>query len=510
MNELAAFVLPPATALAGMRLVALILGRKFTAQFGFGLRFAIGLAFGMLVFSQSALLTALAGINAFFVLAWLAMLWGLVEFALVMVKLPPAWRTVQFDPAHLWLVLLIPLAYSWWVFGRLSTLEGTLEFDANAFWVFKSKILYLEQGKNLVHVLRDINLGYAHMDYPMLVPCLYTLNYGLVGRVDEFVNKVWPFWMMVALCAAIISIARLWKCPRPLPIAVVTLVAFLPASLEFIRNEGGTIPMVFYTSLAVLLLVNSLYFENEFAPAGLVLVLAGCFSTKFEGVLFAAFTSCALLPFALRRGWHKNPVFWKSAAAAVVCIVPYVIYRLLKPVPNVESAWFHTGLASPGAVLHRFPQVWFLDVFARFFNPELFRWQADNNHLQWIGHWIGGSSFLNDQLAVLPWLLVVLLILTVLYKPRGRLVVALLSAIILVLFTFLSLVVSCLKKDDLQSAIDFACNIVGRYYYPFFTAWFIGTVTLWFMDEKAAAPPPAGIQPDKSSSVLSPRPKKQR
>ena len=56
MSDLAAFFLPPATALAGMRLATLILGGKFTEQFGFGFRFAIGLAFGMVVFSQAVLL----------------------------------------------------------------------------------------------------------------------------------------------------------------------------------------------------------------------------------------------------------------------------------------------------------------------------------------------------------------------------------------------------------------------------------------------------------------------
>ncbi len=509
MSELTAFFLPPATALAGMRMAMLILGGKFTEQFGFGFRFAIGLAFGMVVFTQAVLLAALIGINASFVLAWLAMLWGLVELVLILVKLPAHSKSVQFLPAHLWLVLLIPLVYSWYVFGRLSTLEGTLEFDANAFWVFKSKILYLKQGEDLIHVLRDINLGYAHMDYPMLVPCLYTLTYGLVGRVDEFVNKVWPFWMMVALCSGIISAARFWKQPRPLPVAVVTLIAFLPASLEFIRNEGGTIPLVFYISIAALLIVAAVYTEYEVAPAALVLVLAGCFSTKFEGILFTAFTGCALAAVAVRRGWLKNIVLWKSAAAAAICIAPYFFYRLIKPASNIQSAWLHTGMGTPGAVLHRFPQVWFLDVFARFFNPALFQWQADNNQLRWIGHWTGWSSLVNDHLTVLPWLLLALLILTLLYKSRARLAVGLLSAIILVLFTFLSFVVSCLNKDDLQAGIDFACNVVGRYYYPFFTAWFLGTAAVWFMEDRPSAAAPAQVQPEQTIAALS-RPAKRR
>ncbi len=348
MNELIAFILPPATALAGTRIGRWVLGPSFENDFGFGFRFAFGLAVGMLVFSQAVLLCALVGLNAAFLLAWVAIIWGMAEGVLIAMKLPAELKTFKFTPAYLWLILFLPLLWSWWVFGRLSTLEGTLEFDANAFWVFKSKMLFLKQGGSLIDVLRDINLSYAHMDYPMLVPCLYTLGYGAVGQVDEFVNKVWPFWMMVALCSGILSLGRTWKNPRLMPIAVVTLIAFLPASLEFIRNEGGTIPMVFYTSMTVLLIASSIYSENELAPAAIVLILAGCFATKFEGAIFAVFWACAMLPFAVRRGWLRNRALWKSAIVAVVCTVPYFIYRLIKPVLNLESARLHSGMTDPG------------------------------------------------------------------------------------------------------------------------------------------------------------------
>src|SRR5208282_2467513 len=179
-----------------------------------------------------------------------------------------------------WLLLLLPVIYSWWVFGRLSTLEGTLEFDANAFWVFKAKIFYLEQGKNLLNVMHQSNLGYAQMDYPVLVPCLYTLGYGAVGGVDEFVNKVWPFWMVVALCLGILSLAKVWQRPHPLPVATVVVFCFLPASIQYIRCEGGSIPMVFFLSLTALLIVKAISCADEFYLAAAILAAAGCAMTK--------------------------------------------------------------------------------------------------------------------------------------------------------------------------------------------------------------------------------------
>src|SRR5208282_3442872 len=115
MKEWIAFLLPPATAFAGMRLTRLLLGPRFDDRFGPGLRFAIGLAVGMLVFSQTVLLGALAGINLAGGLAWLALIWGAAEVALLLPLLPKTaagLKGTKFQPGHLWLLLLLPVIYS--------------------------------------------------------------------------------------------------------------------------------------------------------------------------------------------------------------------------------------------------------------------------------------------------------------------------------------------------------------------------------------------------------------
>jgi hypothetical protein len=509
MKEWIAFLLPPATAFAGMRLARLLLGRKFEEGFGFGLRFALGLGMGMVVFSQAILLTALAGINLSGVLAWGALIWGVVEIGLWLPKLVAGLKQAKFQPGHFWLLLLLPVIYSWWVFGRLSTLEGTLEFDANAFWVFKAKILYLEQGRNLVNVLHQSNLGYAHLDYPMLVPCLYVLDYGAVGGVDEFVTKVWPFWMVVALCLGILSLGQVWKRPHPLPVVTVLAFCFLPASLQFIRQEGGTIPMVFFTGLTTLLIVKAISCADEFYLAAAILAAAGCATTKFEGVVYAAVWSCVLLPLCWRRGWLKKSILWKSTLLAVICLLPYVWFRLDKPMLHPESGWWHSGVAAPALTLHRLPQAWFLNIFGRFFNSHFFHWQsAEGNHLQWVGKWTGPGSFVNEQITVLPWLLVILLALA-LWKGRARLALGCLSVVMLGVFTVLSLVIACLPhmQSDLSKVIDFStANQVGRYYFPFFAAWFLAVAAAWFDNPQASSsangpnPLRANASPDRATT----------
>lgn len=490
MKEWIAFLLPPATAFAGMRLNYLVLGQDSEARFGLGLRFALGLGMGMLVFSQAVLLTTLAGINASGWLAWGALIWAVVEIGTHLRKWTAGWRALKLQRAHLWLLLLLPVAYSWWVFGRLSTLEGTLEFDANAFWVFKAKMLFLVQGRSLGDILHQSNLAYAHLDYPLLVPCLYTLGYGAVGRVDEFVNKVWPFWMVVALCLGILSLGKFWRRPHPLPIVMVLSFCFLPASLQFIRNEGGTLPMVFFVSLTALLLQRAISARDEFCLAASILALAGCAMTKFEGMVYAAIWLCLLLPVGwhcdwFRRDWHKKSLLWKSALVAIISFLPYAWYRLGQPMPHPESGWWRSSLATPEMTLRRFPQAWFLNVCGRFFSPDFFRWQsADGDHMQWAGHWSGTASLVNDQLSVLPWLLLALLVFT-LWKGRARLALECLSFVMLGVFTILSFAIACLPRmqSHVLRMIDFStANQVGRYYYPFFAAWFLAATAVWFDD----------------------------
>ena len=487
MKELFAFLLPPAMALTGMRVNHLLFGKEFESRFGGGLKFTLGLAVGMLAFSQAVLLGALAGVNLAGWLAWLALIGGVMEAILLLPKAVNGLKQIKLQPGHLWLLLLLPAVYSWWVFGRLSTLEGTLEFDANAFWVFKAKILYLEQGKNLLNVLHQSNLAYAHLDYPLLVSCLYVLDYGAVGGVDEFVNKVWPFWMVVALCLGILSLAKVWQRPHPLPVAAVVVFCFLPATMQYIRWEGGAMPMAFYTSLAALLIVRALLLSDISALAISVLVLTGCAMTKFEGIVYAGLWFCALFPVCWRRGWMKNGLLWKAVLVAIVCMLPYFLLRLSNPITHPDDTWLHVGLASPETALRNFPQIWFLSVFGCFFSQDFFHWTVgDNGGLQWSGHWVGLGGLVNQQFNVLPWLFILLLGLS-LWKRNRRTTVLVLTLVILSTLAALSFIMGCLPQ--LQGNVSQVITIsagAGRYFYPYLTAWFLGIMLTWFLSQ----PPP--------------------
>jgi hypothetical protein len=497
--------------MVGVRIDLVLLGGQSKLRFGVGLRFALGLGTGMLLFAQAVVLTALAGWNASPYLAYAALGWGAVEIALLARTAVDRFERPKLGLAHLWWLLLVPAGYAAWIFARLSTLEGTLEFDAHAFWVFKAKLLHLVQGHALTEVLHQASLAYAHLDYPLLVPGLYTLTYGAVGGVDEFVCKVWPFWMVMALAAAVLSLGQVWRRPRPLPFFTVLILAFLPATLHYVRNEGGTIPMVFFVSLAALLFEAAITERDDVALAALLPVLAGAAMTKLEGLLYACLCGFVLLAIAgwrggFRRPWPRKPHLWKTLVVSVLALMPYVGLRLVRPVPHPESGWLAAGLAAPAAAWHRLPETWFLNVVGRFFNQDFFRWQSpDGERLQWVGQWLGSNSFANQQLSILPWILSPLLALA-LWRGRFRVALAWLLAIDLAVFSILSLVIACLPRmqKNLQTVIEFSTTgQVGRYFCPFFIALFLATIATWFTEASpgaSTAPAPPEANPERRPS----------
>jgi hypothetical protein len=363
---------------------------------------------------------------------------------------------------------------------------GVHEFDAGAFWLLKARILFLDHGKDFLNLLHTSNLAYTHMDYPWLVPGLYSLTYGALTGVDEFVIKVWPFWMIVALFGAIFSIGRVWRKPHPAPILMIVLLGYLPATERFISQEGATMPLLFAVSIAALLFVISFLRKSPFVLAAGLLALGCCAATKLEGILYAILWALPLSLYCWRCGWLKNPLIWTVVVFAACFLLPYGVTRLEKPVLYPEAHWLHDAAATPTGVLRRFPQTLFLGIGYRFFDPAFFAWLSpDNNHLHYVGKWQGRNTFAGPELSVLPWILLPLLGLTFWKKRTHRLALGALLIVIVGQILALSFIISSLAvmQANVNQVIDFSIEIVGRYFYPFFVACFLGAMAIWLLDD---------------------------
>jgi hypothetical protein len=498
MKEILALLLPPTIAFAGGRINECLFGRAALNRHGPGVRFAFGLGTGMLVFSQLVVLGAVSGVQLAPTLAWGGLLWGVAEMIWRLFHHWPALRAWRPDARCAWWLLLLPAAAAMALTGLLATVESTLEYDALAFWVFKAKVMFLKQGADFAAVHQNPLLAYAHWDYPLLVPGLYTLTYGLQGEVYEFTNKVWPFWMVVAMFLAVLSVGRFFARPTLLPVALVTALCFLRAITYWVRMEGATIPLTFYSVMASVSATLWLLDRAQSHLPGLAIVLlAGGAATKFEGMIIALVWAVAVALFLTRgRAWHQ-PTLWAGIAAAILCQLPYALFRLSGPVPHPLSNWVARALEAPADILANLPAVILLSLGHRFFSLAAFAWgTAPGGGLEWKGRWDGLNTFVDEQTHVLAWVILVLLPFTWWRRPQARSAIGTLSLVVLSVMLFLSFVIACLPElhANGESLNEFTAFMVGRYYHPLLLAWFIGLMLPWLLDAPVTAPAPPAPQ----------------
>jgi hypothetical protein len=188
---------------------------------------------------------------------------------------------------------------------------------------------------------------------------------------------------------------------------------------------------------------------------------------------------------------------------AAVFFFPYFVVRLQRPVLYPEAHWLRDAATSPGRVIRRYPQTLFVGVGKRFFNDAFFHFDSpDKDHLHYNGQWQGRHSFSGPELSVLPWITWLLLGFTYWKKREHRLALGALMAVIIGQILVLSLIITSLgpKQANLNEVLDFSTDIMGRYFYPFFTTCFLGMMAIWLLDHAST---PATVK-ESTESVTEP------
>ena len=105
--------------------------------------------------------------------------------------------------------------------------------DAYAIWVLKAKVLFYEGfGSSYFH---NPNLGYSHLDYPLLIPMLISGVYSILGSADDSYGKIiYPFIYLLFI-GLIFSAAR-----RKLDLEKSLLLTALFASIPTLVKWSGT------------------------------------------------------------------------------------------------------------------------------------------------------------------------------------------------------------------------------------------------------------------------------
>jgi len=480
-DEVIAFFLPLAVALAGTRLVRWLFVELETTL-SLGELLACGLALGAFFLTQSILGLRLAGLRLEQVLGVAVIVWAVVE--VVFLFRQQRGKLPQFNVRQLWWLLLIPAGLMLWALFRLAGTEGLLEFDAVAYWALKAKILHVCAGHELMNWFQNPTLSYAHMDYPLLATLLHSFTYGVLGHVNEFVTKFWNQWMLLFLGWSILGAGKFPKQKPWLASAVVTVVILLPMTLDFTRKEGGTIPMVFFAVTSSIQLAIGMVDKQPGRIRLGLLVLMGLAMVKFEGViLFGIWCVLLLLDKDSRTAFWPVRRIGLAGVAGFLGWLPYLALRWQGTAPNTESAWPGQLIHNTATVLGIFPMNLLAFVSRRFFNGDFAAWGApDNQHAVWQGKWVGAGSFVDQATLGIGWACLLLVALAWLRGGKLRWTVLRLVAVFVGFSIVLCIVWSSARSnplvynDSLAAGSDTITG--GRYLYPVLMSWFVAGLVL--------------------------------
>ncbi len=436
-DEVIAFLLPLAVALAGTRVVRLLF-KELENVLSLGELLAGGLALGAFFLTQGFLALRMAGVRLEHLFGVVIMLWAAVEIILLFRE-----RRAQFQQIHvrqLWWLLLIPAGLMSWCLFRLAGTEGLLEFDAVSFWAFKSKIFYLCSGSDLWTWFQNPAFAYMNMEYPLLPSLLHTFTYGVIGHVDEFVTKFWNQWMLVLLGWAVLGAGKFPRKKPWLVASIVTAIILLPLTVEYTRGEGGTIPLLFFTvSGSLQLALGMADKQSGRIRLGLLLLMAAAM-VKLEGMVLLGFWGILLL-----LDKDSRAAFWPLHRIGLVILlgvagwIPFVIFQMHHPVQNASSGWLGDLIKNFGTVIGMLPMVSLAFVSRRFLNNDFASWSApDNQHAVWQGKWTGFESLFDQATLGVGWACLLLLVLAWLHGGKLRWAVLQLSLIFFVFAIFIS------------------------------------------------------------------------
>lgn len=474
-----ALVLPFLAAFMGLRLLKFVLP-ALVARMGLWESVACGFGVGMMAVASLTLGVKLSGVLGIQVVPVVVV--GLAGYELWASR-RALWTWMRRDAgATLWHPVVPVLFLVLLLFGRLACLEGLIEFDAVAAWMTKAKIIFHSAGDNLVGYFSDPTLAHAHLDYPTLVPALHAATWGTLGHVNEFVTKCWPVWQLVFLLLGIGSVVNLHSARWGGPLYWLLALALLPVTVEYVRWEGATMPMVFFVAMGMIQIVIALQDEDRERLMLGGLLLVGAAMTKFEGmILCAAAVAGVVVGFAfVRRGWMRD--CWKVVLLAVLLVGAFVWLRIHIPVLHFESLWLRDAYQHLGATLRHWPQMMVAIAGTSLFNAQYAVWSVVDGHLEWSGAWTGLGSLFNQPTLGLVWVALALTVAGWMAVPKSRRIMVWVVWVVLAALAFLSFVLSALgAATGLEKSLTWVSDSVsGRYLLPVLVAWASSIVCIVF------------------------------
>lgn len=177
------------------------------------------------------------------------------------------------------------------------------EWDGLAIWNFKAQAFFIMQNIPL-NFLKDPQIAFAHLDYPLLIPLLQTWYYQHLGSVNvSHIKIIYPLFYLSFLFVTYGILSRISK-RILLSFAFTLLIGLTPYFIEFLQWNYADAPLAIFLTLSIAYLLLWGHDRKSFdLLIGLALLGLAAF-TKSEGQIILLFI-VMLLTIALifKKDW---------------------------------------------------------------------------------------------------------------------------------------------------------------------------------------------------------------
>ena len=210
------------------------------------------------------------------------------------------------------------------------------DWDARSMWFFHAKMIYAAGSIGISAGWQHPSASFSHVDYPNLIPALGAQAASVMGFWNEYLPKVSLFFMLVPPIALLFTFAR-----RTFSYAIFLLLVPFGFSI-WLWNGYMDGFLALYFSIAVLLLGRYLKSSQSIDLISSLACLFILLSVKNEGTLalIAGLGAIFLIGFIKRKSIRIakiQPKFWIYLAAAVIALVPFILWTIDKSQWNLKN-----------------------------------------------------------------------------------------------------------------------------------------------------------------------------
>ena len=315
-----------------MRVVGLLAANALIAVAGVGILPLLGIARSwreLVARSGLAYFCGLATVgivSAHFALIRLSFGWPALTSLAIILAAAGAWRLAGTElpqlaaPAGISIAGTLALAAVFVEYARGFAVAPLDRYDAWAIWSLKGHALYSLGWADPV-IFASSSYGFAHLEYPLLIPSLEAIDFRAMGAFD---TRLLHLQFLLMLLAAILALQTLLgdRVPRILLYGSLLSVVLAPSVFEQLLSGYADVPLALFFAVGVAAGGCWLVGNERWLLGVAALAFGAVLLTKNEGTLFVVAAVLGLV-LADRRRWRPVAVM---AAVDAAILLPWHVY----------------------------------------------------------------------------------------------------------------------------------------------------------------------------------------